>query len=165
MQYRYEKTHKIHIDKHKWICTQWNGPSLIKPIQKIVSMAHLSVLIMTAQLHYTIQCTYQSKLILSIKELRYRSYTHTHLYPKTLPPSLPISILRPHKSDYLLMKISPLEQSRRANFHWPDNWRVHASLCIRRKWMADSLQAEDVICKSSAATFPWQSHKVLSIPT
>ena len=28
---QYEKEHKIHIHKHRWIYAQWNGPSVTKP--------------------------------------------------------------------------------------------------------------------------------------
>jgi len=43
MQYE-TKTHKIHINKHKQIYAQWNGPSVINPIQRTVRTTHLSVL-------------------------------------------------------------------------------------------------------------------------
>ena len=92
---QYEKnTHKIHRDEHEWIYTQWNGPSVTKTRpENCKNCSSKCAYYDCPQLHYTIQHKYtcSGKSILSIRDLRYRSYTHTHLYPKILPPSPPIS--------------------------------------------------------------------------
>ena len=52
---QYEKKHKIHTDKHKWIYAQWNGPSETKPNTENCNNCSSKCAYDCAQFQYTMQ--------------------------------------------------------------------------------------------------------------